>query len=157
MKITELTLRKLTLVEGDHIVLVAEDGFSMLDQYARGKYKMSITNIQEFANRINRSNEPGTLYPHAPISGMPRKYFRELAATREPSVIIEFQQQLRETLAAIAGLPVQTPMKTVVLDFRVSPASVPEGYVQAAIAVARDFAGTNGFANAAEEFKIVLG
>lgn len=119
MEINDLTLRKLDLVEGDHIVLVAEAGFSMLDMYGRGRYGISLGNTQKFADRVNQSKEPGSPYPHEPICGMSRMYFRKQSASRDPSVFTEFQRLLREALETIAGPPIQTPMKTVVLDFRV--------------------------------------
>ena len=157
MRINDLMLGNLALVEGDHIVLAAEVGYSMLDLYGRGRYGISLGDINQFANKVNEFNEPGSLYPRAPISGVPSKYFRELAGAQDPSVFTEFQQHLRETLETIAGLPVQTPIKTVVPGFRVSPAPVPERYAQAARAAAQDFAGTHAFSNAFAEIIIALG
>ena len=52
---------------GWHILTVAEAGFSMLDIYGRHHNGISIEAIEQFAERVNQTNESGSLHPRAPI------------------------------------------------------------------------------------------
>ena len=58
-----------------HILTFAETGFAMLNIYGR-MYNVEERAIHEFAEEVNRRDEPGTLLPLAPLSAVPRKYIR---------------------------------------------------------------------------------
>ncbi len=108
--------------EGWHILTVAESGFSMLSGYA-SEYGIEGLALQEFEELVNRNNESGSLYPKAPISAVPCKYFRELSDSSDPSVLKEFTTHILEFLTANSKT---IKSENLAIDFRVSPASVPK-------------------------------
>jgi len=64
------------LQPGDHVLVFAEPGFSMLSIYA-DKLKLPGEAVGRFIDEVNRRNEVGTLLPLAPISAMPRHAIRD--------------------------------------------------------------------------------
>lgn len=120
---------------GWHILTVAEAGFSMLDIYGRHHNGISIEAIQQFADRVNQTDESGTLYPRAPISAVPRRFFRELSSSHDPDVLNDFKRHIRDFLAANAST---IHADRVLVDFHVSSSPVPLDYLYAAEEVFRD-------------------
>lgn len=119
---------------GWHILTVAEAGFSMLDIYGRHQHGLDIEVIRQFADRVNERDEAGSLHPRAPISAVPQRFFREQENRIGPEVvndlkrhIIEFLAENQRTICA----------QQILIDFHVSPASVPPRYVAAAEEVVR--------------------
>lgn len=111
-----------------HKLVVAEAGFSMLDIYGRHKHGLDIDVIREFADSVNRRNEAGSLHPKAPISALPRRYFREIENADISSHIEEFKKDFSEFVAANR----QTiKAKKVVIDLHVSPLPVAAQYLSA--------------------------
>jgi len=110
------------LTPGMHVLVVAEAGFSMLDQYARFSCGLSVEDIQRFADRVNRFDEAGTLHPVAPISAVPRAYLR---GESSPDGV---GRHVAEFLAANAA---SIRAKGVVIDLRVSSSRVPAAAVEA--------------------------
>ena len=111
-----------------HKLVVAEAGFSMLDIYGRHKHGLDIEVIREFADGINRRNEPGSLHPKAPVSALPRRYFREIEDSDIPNHIEEFRRDFTEFIAANR----QTiQAKQVLIDLHVSPRPVAAQYLLA--------------------------
>ena len=111
-----------------HKLVVAEAGFSMLDIYGRHKHGLDGEIIREFADSVNRRNEAGSLHPKAPISALPRRYFREIENSDIPSHIPEFKRDFSEFLAANR----QTiKAKQVLIDLHVSPQPVTAQYLSA--------------------------
>jgi hypothetical protein len=111
-----------------HKLVVAEAGFSMLDIYARHKHDIDIQVIQQFADQVNRRNEPGSLYPKAPISALPRRYFREIRESEIPNHIDQFRDDLRQFIQANRS---NIRASKVLVDFHVSPQPVPTEYITA--------------------------
>jgi len=111
---------------GWHILTVAESGFSMLSAYAEEDDNIDGVKIREFEERVNRSNEAGSLHPLAPISAIPCKFFRELADSTDPSILDEFEAMISDFLITNANV---MQSKNLVIDFRVSPAPVKEKYI----------------------------
>lgn len=117
-----------------HILTVAESGFSMLDIYGRNQHGLDIQVIREFADQVNARNEAGSLHPRAPISAVPRRFFREQAESNDPAVMNDFRRHIFEFLVAN-----QTTIhaQRILIDFHVSPASVPSRYVDVTEEVVR--------------------
>lgn len=65
--------------EDAHVLVVAEEGFSMLNGYTETRRPELRRLLSEFAEKINFEDEPGTLYPAASISAIPRRHFRAQA------------------------------------------------------------------------------
>lgn len=86
--------------QGWHILTVGESGFSVLEGYGRFQYGLDIGVIQQFADRINKRNETGTLHPLAPISAVPRHFFRDHPHSRDPEIISDFKKHIGEFIDA---------------------------------------------------------
>ncbi|MCX7827078.1 MAG: hypothetical protein N2689_16230 [Verrucomicrobiae bacterium] len=114
--------------EGWHVLTVAEAGFSMLDVYARHQHGLDIEIVRRFADRLNASNESGSLFPRAPISALPRRFFHDHATSDDPQILSDFRRHISEFLNA-NRLTIHA--KRVLVDFRVSFQPVPEQYLSA--------------------------
>ena len=114
-----------------HILTVAESGFSMLSGYA-SEYCIEELALRNFEECVNSTNKSGSLYPKAPISAVPRKYFRELSGSTDPSVLEEFSNHISEFLSANSRT-IKT--ENLVIDFRVSPSPVPEQFITTTVEV----------------------
>ena len=121
--------------DGWHILTVGEAGFSMLDLYARGKYGISIRTIRKFADKINDLDESGSLYPEAPISAIPRRFFRDIEEGDIADYLIEFKDHLIEFIKANKKC---IHAGKILIDFHVSPKPIPEIYLQATEEVFRN-------------------
>jgi hypothetical protein len=119
---------------GWHVLTVAEAGFSMLDIYGRGHHGLDRDLIGRFADRVNKSDESGTLHPQAPISAVPNRFFREQANSTAPEIVNDLKRHIREFLVTNHN---SIHAKRLLIDFHVSPAAVPSRYVDAAEEVVR--------------------
>ena len=117
--------------EGWHILTVAESGFSMLSGYA-SEYGIEGLALQEFEELVNRNNESGSLYPKAPISAVPCKYFRELSDSSDPSVLEEFATHILEFLTANSNT---IKSENLAIDFHVSQSPVPQQFIDTTLDV----------------------
>lgn len=107
---------------GEHVLTVAEAGFSMLDCYARFGHGVSIEEIRRFAARVSDADEAGSMFPLAPISAVPRKYLRGEA---DPAGVfrhvVDFLKANAATIHAYR----------ILIDLRVSPEPVPQAAIDA--------------------------
>jgi hypothetical protein len=71
---------------GDHFLVFAEVGFSMLDIYTR-RFELPGADLQRFVDEVNRRDEVGTLMPAAPISAIPRRAIRD---SSDPGLVARF-------------------------------------------------------------------
>jgi len=98
----------------------------MLDIYGRHKHGLHIEIIKEFADTVNRRDEAGSLHPKAPISALPRRYFREIDESDIPNHITKFRRDFSDFIAANR----QTiKAKQVLIDLHVSPRPVAAEYL----------------------------
>jgi hypothetical protein len=111
-----------------HILTVAEAGFSMLDIYGRLNRGLDIDVIRNFADRINKGDESGTLHPRAPISAVPCRFFRDQSDSIDPSVLSDFKRHITEFIEANRRTILAS---RILVDFHVSPAPVPPRYIEA--------------------------
>lgn len=122
------------LQDKTHILTVAESGFSMLSGYASEHFGIDASIICQFEEQVNHSNQIGSLYPQAPISAVPCKYFRELSESTDPDVLNEFKQHITEFLNANSNA---LKSRNLLIDFHVSPSAVPQQYIDATLDVLR--------------------
>jgi hypothetical protein len=113
---------------GWHIITVAEAGFSMLDIYGRHQNGLDIEIIRQFADRVNEQDKVGSLYPKAPISAIPRRFFREQENSLDPTVLNDFKRLLTEFLGTNQR---NICARRILVDFHVCPSPVPHRYVDA--------------------------
>ncbi|MFP4582294.1 MAG: hypothetical protein ACLFN9_02830 [Desulfococcaceae bacterium] len=122
---------------GWHILTVAEAGFSMLDIYGRHGHGLNTGTIHQFADQVNRRDEAGSLHPKAPVSALPRRFFREIPENEILNHIDEFKRHVREFIEANRNV---IRARRILVDFHVSPAPVPDAYLSAAEQVFRKYA-----------------
>ena len=113
---------------GWHILTVAEAGFSMLDIYGRDMYDIDIAVIRRFADTVNQRGESGSLHPNAPISAIPRRFFRDIPKNKISKHLNEFQIHIKEFIQANAS---KIHARKILIDFHVSPEPVPDLYLSA--------------------------
>ena len=114
-----------------HILTVAETGFSALMAYACDDiYGLEPELISQFADRVNGSNESGSLHPKASISALPKKYFRDIKEDDVPGHINDFKEEIKSFIKAN-----QQKIKSsrVLVDFRVSADEVSRHYIDAVV------------------------
>jgi hypothetical protein len=111
-----------------HILTVAEAGFSMLDIYGRHQHALDIEEIRQFADRVNALDQTVSLHPRAPISALPRRFFREQESDPDPSIMIDFDHRILEFIDANRST---IHARRILIDLHVSPANVPSHYVDA--------------------------
>ncbi|MDS4025787.1 MAG: hypothetical protein RKO25_02160 [Candidatus Contendobacter sp.] len=114
--------------KGWHILTVGEAGFSMLDGYARHHHGIDIQIIQRFADKINQRDESGSLYPKAPISAIPRRFFRDISENEIPNHLDDFKHHIKEFIEANRN---KIHARKILIDFHVSPEPVSELYLAA--------------------------
>jgi hypothetical protein len=107
---------------GEHVLTVAEAGFSMLDQYARFGHNVAVEDIRRFAARVNDADEAGSLFPVAPISAVPRKYLRGEA---DPAGVFRHAADFLKANAATMHAC------RILIDLRVGPDPVPRAAIDA--------------------------
>ncbi len=117
-----------------HLLTVGESGFSILDIHARGRHGLDVEVIRRFAERINSTDEAGTLHPLAPVSAIPSRFFRTHADSMDPRILRDFRQQIEGFIAANREV---IRSARVVVDFRVGTDPVPSQYLRLAEEVFR--------------------
>lgn len=100
----------------------------MLDIYGRLQLGLDIEVIRTFADRVNEDDEPGSLHPRAPISAIPRRFFRDQADSDDLSALNEFKRHISEFIEANRKT---IRASRILVDFHVSPAPVPLRYIAA--------------------------
>ena len=113
--------------EGWHILTVAETGFSMLTAFAEAAGCKG-EDVYAFAERVNQTNEAGTLYPRAPISAVPCKYLRELADRVAAPVIEEFKGHIAGFIKANEST---IRASRILVELHMSSDPVPPHFVRA--------------------------
>jgi hypothetical protein len=125
-----------------HILTVGEAGFSMLNVYGDHMHGVDSDIIRSFADRINRQDESGSLYPRAPISAIPKRFFRDILKKNIPKYLNEFKHHIIEFIEAYRS---EIHARKILIDFHVSPETVPESYLSATEEVLREHANENEF------------
>lgn len=118
-----------------HILTVAESGFSALAFYGQEIHGLDSERISNFADLINSRDEPGSLFPEAPISALPTRFFRDIPEDDIPNHLTEFKRHLNDFLLANRT---RIHASKLLVDFHVSAAPVPEPYLAAVEEVLRD-------------------
>jgi hypothetical protein len=143
MKVHRLDKNRKDSWDGWHILTVAEAGFSMLDIYGRYHYGLDIEVIKSFAERVNETDESGSLYPKAPISAIPRYFFRNLKQNEIPYHISAFKRHIRDFLETNN---VTVKADKLLVDFHVSSADpIPGSFLDALEEELSKFANKNRF------------
>lgn len=78
-----------------HVIAFAEEGFSFFKAYAEIALGFSLDDGISFCNRINDTDETGTLWPRGNLTAMPKRFFREPCFDRDG-----FQRCLKDAFVA---------------------------------------------------------
>ena len=106
----------------------------MLDIYGRSQNGLDIEVIRQFADQVNERDVAGSLHPRAPISALPRRFFREQENSLDPKVLNDFKGQIAEFLRGNQGT---IRAQKLLVDFHVSASPVPRRFVDATEEVLR--------------------
>ena len=79
-----------------HILTISKEGLSALDIYARGMHGVDTEIIHRFAEQINQDDEVGSLYPKAPVSAIPWRYFTFIEEFDFPNHMDDFRRHIKE-------------------------------------------------------------
>ncbi len=109
MSLEQSTQTQIWPRRGDfHCLTYAEEGFSPLNIWTRDA-QVSKDDLTAFADSVNRRDEPGSLFPRAHVSAVPRRLIRDQRDSKELCLAIEnFFQANAATIRSTK----------VVLDFR---------------------------------------
>ncbi len=124
-----------------HKLLVAEDGFSMLSLHA-DRHGLDAETIRQFAEEVNRRNEPGSLHPRALISAMPRRYFRNSGLVGQDDAVARLRKDVGLFLDANQATIRATRL---LVDFRVSANPIPAEYLEITEGVIQEHGQRAGF------------
>lgn len=100
----------------------------MLNIYGCHQNGLDSEVIRHFADNVNDRDEAGSLHPRAPISALPRRFFREHENSADPTVLSDFKHQVAEFLGANR---IAICAQQILVDFHVCPALVPRRYIDA--------------------------
>ena len=71
-----------------HVLTYAEEGFAPLNQHTKDS-GVTKDQLAAFADLVNDLNEPGSLYPQAAVSALPRRLIRDQADVEDLCKSIE--------------------------------------------------------------------
>lgn len=93
-----------------HCLTYAEEGFSPLNIWTRDA-QVSKEELIAFADSVNRRDEPGSLYPRAPVSAVPRRLIRDQRDSEALCLAIEnfFKANVATIRSAKVVLDFRTP------------------------------------------------
>ena len=103
-----------------HCLTYAEEGFAPLNIWARDS-GIAKEELVAFADSVNRRDEPGSLYPRALISAVPRRLIRDQSDSE--ALCLSIRHFFRANVTSIRA-------SKIILDFR-TPKVAP--YVERAI------------------------
>lgn len=139
--------------KGFHCVCIAENGFSMINQYAGHLYGVSHEVIREFCESVNRRNEMGSLYPLAPVSALPSHFVREWPSINDSeSQSAKLQAFSKEINAFLMANHQTLHADRIAVDLRVSPEPIPADLVRAFEAAVS----TSPYASHIQKFVLVI-
>jgi hypothetical protein len=91
-----------------HCLTYAEEGFAPLNIWTRDS-GLNKEELVAFADSVNRRNEPGSLYPRAPISAVPRLLIRDQSDSE--ALCLSIRHFFRANATSIKA-------SKIILDFR---------------------------------------
>jgi len=81
-----------------HVIVIAKAqfGYAALDFYGRVMHGVDNNILEEFATQVNENFETRTLYPKAPISAIPMRYFQFMEETKLVDWLKDFWRNMKE-------------------------------------------------------------
>jgi hypothetical protein len=81
-----------------HVITIAKASGAALEIYAWGVHHLDLDTIRQFADQVNEKCEALTLYPKAPISALPFRYFKFMDEYDFPQYLDEFRLHLQQVI-----------------------------------------------------------
>jgi len=100
----------------------------MLNIFGNHRCGIDHDTLRRFEEKINATDESGSLHPRAPVSAIPRKFFRYLSESTDERVLADFKRHLEDFIVANNKI---IQASKVLVEFHVSPLAVPAHYVDA--------------------------
>ncbi len=135
-RINQSEINSLLETKKYHILLIAEQGFSMLDMYGNKRFEIAQVLLQKFADQVNDRDDTGTLYPKAPISAIPRRFMRNIPPEGVATLLPEFERHVREFFEANRN---RIHASRILVDLHVDDHPVPLEYLDIVESVANNY------------------
>jgi hypothetical protein len=123
-----------------HVLTIAKDGLSALDIYGRGMHGVDTEIIQRFADQINQDDKAGSLYPKAPVSAIPWRYFGYIEEYDLPTHLDDFRRHIKEFIELNRT---KIHAKRILIDFHRDSDPVPDFFLTATERVLKEYAAGN--------------
>jgi len=119
-----------------HVITVAKIDNSALEVYAWGLYRVDVETIRKFSDGINESYTAKSLYPEAPVSAVPMRYFYIQREAYFVQYIDDFRRHMKELIEINRT---QIHAKKILIDFHKNADHVAECYLAAAENAMKEF------------------
>jgi hypothetical protein len=123
-----------------HVLTISKVGLSALDIYARGMHGVDTETINKFAAQIDRNDEVGSLYPKAPVSAIPWRYFGFIEEFDFPNHMDDFGRHIKEFIELNRT---KINARRILVDFHRDSDPVPDVFLKAAEEVFKEYAAEN--------------
>jgi hypothetical protein len=81
-----------------HVLTMAKARGAALELYARGLHGLDIEIVDKFSEQVIASDKTGTLYPKAPVSSIPFRYFNFTEECDMPLYLDDFRDHIKQFL-----------------------------------------------------------
>jgi len=112
-----------------HVITVAKADNAALGVYAWGLYRVDVETIRKFSDDVNTSYTAKSLYPKAPISSVPMRYFFIGREAYFNQYIDDFRRHMKEIIEINRN---EIHSRKIAVDFHLTIDPVWECYLAAA-------------------------
>jgi hypothetical protein len=126
-----------------HVLTIAKAGGSALDVYAWGVHGVDVETIEKFADQINGKYQVDCLYPKAPVSALPFRYFHFVE--ENDFVLYHLEDFNRHMQEFIELNRTRVQARKILVDLHRDSDPVWDCYLTAAERAFKNFANENDF------------
>lgn len=112
-----------------HVLTMAKARGAALELYARGVHSLDIEIVDKFSEQVIESDKTGTLYPKAPVSAIPFRYFNYTEEFDIPNYLDDFRDHIKQFLEINRN---QIHARKLLVDFHRDSDPVSDFYLTAA-------------------------
>jgi hypothetical protein len=125
-----------------HVLTMAKPRMAALELYARGIHGLDLETIQKFADQLNQNGGVETLYPAAPISSIPFRFFTYYEECELPRCLDDFRDHIK---AFIEMNRSKIHARKVLVDFHRDSDPVSDFFLTATERAFKDLSAENDF------------
>jgi hypothetical protein len=119
-----------------YVITIAKSHNAALEVYAWGLYRVDVETIEKFSAEVNDSYTANSLYPKAPVSAVPLRYFFIMGEAYFKQYIDDFRRHMKECLEINRT---QIHAKKILIDFHRDSNNVWECYLAEAEKAMEEF------------------